>query len=109
MPASVTSAGTSSGGSGLPCAKALASSEVVNSGTLTGTAAHGVANGSLGRVSISNEVGGTITGATSGVYDDEGGIDLVNAGTIRGEGSYDGRSEERRVGKECVSTCRSRW
>src|SRR3546814_15961228 len=22
---------------------------------------------------------------------------------------YDGRSEERRVGKECVSTCRSRW
>src|SRR3546814_15559765 len=23
--------------------------------------------------------------------------------------SGDGRSEERRVGKECVSTCRSRW
>src|SRR3546814_12315780 len=23
--------------------------------------------------------------------------------------SFDGRSEERRVGKECVSTCRSRW
>src|SRR3546814_18962328 len=23
--------------------------------------------------------------------------------------SVDGRSEERRVGKECVSTCRSRW
>src|SRR3546814_2126925 len=22
---------------------------------------------------------------------------------------YDARSEERRVGKECVSTCRSRW
>src|SRR3546814_20863457 len=22
---------------------------------------------------------------------------------------YDSRSEERRVGKECVSTCRSRW
>src|SRR3546814_20616673 len=22
---------------------------------------------------------------------------------------YQGRSEERRVGKECVSTCRSRW
>src|SRR3546814_21055713 len=22
---------------------------------------------------------------------------------------YNGRSEERRVGKECVSTCRSRW
>src|SRR3546814_13151542 len=26
----------------------------------------------------------------------------------RGVGEY-GRSEERRVGKECVSTCRSRW
>src|SRR3546814_13736214 len=26
---------------------------------------------------------------------------------LRGEG--DARSEERRVGKECVSTCRSRW
>src|SRR3546814_18552212 len=24
-------------------------------------------------------------------------------------GSTDGRSEERRVGQECVSTCRSRW
>src|SRR3546814_19510992 len=23
--------------------------------------------------------------------------------------SFDARSEERRVGKECVSTCRSRW
>src|SRR3546814_359393 len=24
-------------------------------------------------------------------------------------GGHDNRSEERRVGKECVSTCRSRW
>src|SRR3546814_19057714 len=31
---------------------------------------------------------------------------LADAGTIRAE---DYRSEERRVGKECVSTCRSRW
>src|SRR3546814_4019128 len=28
--------------------------------------------------------------------------------TLDGEDIY-GRSEERRVGKECVSTCRSRW
>src|SRR3546814_8606699 len=28
---------------------------------------------------------------------------------IRKDGGPDGRSEERRVGKECVSTCRSRW
>src|SRR3546814_12113566 len=27
----------------------------------------------------------------------------------RGGAGRDGRSEERRVGKECVSTCRSRW
>src|SRR3546814_17564533 len=27
----------------------------------------------------------------------------------RGRGGRAGRSEERRVGKECVSTCRSRW
>src|SRR3546814_21082825 len=25
------------------------------------------------------------------------------------DGDVEGRSEERRVGKECVSTCRSRW
>src|SRR3546814_15854664 len=28
---------------------------------------------------------------------------------VVGVGSQEGRSEERRVGKECVSTCRSRW
>src|SRR3546814_5715184 len=27
----------------------------------------------------------------------------------KGETDVTGRSEERRVGKECVSTCRSRW
>src|SRR3546814_5243691 len=43
--ASVTNAGTISGGSGLTFANVLASSELVNSGTITGTAAHGVANG----------------------------------------------------------------
>src|SRR3546814_2703089 len=37
-----------------------------------------------------------------------GGGDLVKeAGLARGVDI--GRSEERRVGKECVSTCRSRW
>src|SRR3546814_19082326 len=28
---------------------------------------------------------------------------------VRGKGYNINRSEERRVGKECVSTCRSRW
>src|SRR3546814_12937811 len=31
--------------------------------------------------------------------------DLSSARTV----NFDDRSEERRVGKECVSTCRSRW
>src|SRR3546814_15816515 len=34
----------------------------------------------------------------------------VDGGPNWGGGAYDPeRSEERRVGKECVSTCRSRW
>ena len=33
----------------------------------------------------------------------------VSSATIRNEMSDLTRSEERRVGKECVSTCRSRW
>src|SRR3546814_15027023 len=39
-------------------------------------------------------------------------IDLIahlNAEVIVVTKNYLGRSEERRVGKECVSTCRSRW
>src|SRR3546814_6651972 len=38
----------------------------------------------------------------------EAGMDGVRA-TQFGERGRGGRSEERRVGKECVSTCRSRW
>src|SRR3546814_1082463 len=30
-------------------------------------------------------------------------------GVVSDDKTRDGRSEERRVGKECVSTCRSRW
>src|SRR3546814_12577672 len=36
------------------------------------------------------------------------GIDPVSAGDL-GLPEPEERSEERRVGKECVSTCRSRW
>src|SRR3546814_20232516 len=34
---------------------------------------------------------------------------IVLAAVGGGEASSPARSEERRVGKECVSTCRSRW
>src|SRR3546814_12441331 len=36
------------------------------------------------------------------------GLTCLNEGTVRDWVKH-GRSEERRVGKECVSTCRSRW
>src|SRR3546814_16992445 len=35
--------------------------------------------------------------------------ELATAMMLVVEGEAHGRSEERRVGKECVSTCRSRW
>src|SRR3546814_914874 len=38
-----------------------------------------------------------------------GAHNLMSAYCARSSGSRAGRSEERRVGKECVSTCRSRW
>src|SRR3546814_17274863 len=34
---------------------------------------------------------------------------LAELGIERAVGNVSSRSEERRVGKECVSTCRSRW
>src|SRR3546814_1164646 len=45
-------------------------------------------------------------------FEVEGALFLSDKGDVlaRAEGYYDQRrSEERRVGKECVSTCRSRW
>src|SRR3546814_12005280 len=35
--------------------------------------------------------------------------DLAIAAIVAGKADAAGRSEERRVGKECVSTCRYRW
>src|SRR3546814_10051106 len=35
--------------------------------------------------------------------------DVTYSGTVSAAMASAGRSEERRVGKECVSTCRSRW
>src|SRR3546814_8016931 len=36
-------------------------------------------------------------------------FDFPSAGVTMGMYNLDDSSEERRVGKECVSTCRSRW
>src|SRR3546814_16756503 len=38
-----------------------------------------------------------------------GPVELALGGSMAGFIKPDERSEERRVGKECVSTCRSRW
>src|SRR3546814_15578251 len=38
-----------------------------------------------------------------------GGLGEIRRYPINDDGSAGDRSEERRVGKECVSTCRSRW
>src|SRR3546814_2698346 len=40
---------------------------------------------------------------------DAGGISPAGVASLWSWRSVGGRSEERRVGKECVSTCRSRW
>src|SRR3546814_18799351 len=37
------------------------------------------------------------------------GIAIGRIGGQQGEAAHAARSEERRVGQECVSTCRSRW
>src|SRR3546814_9711128 len=53
-----------------------------------------------GQIHINDSVAGPIVYILSGKF---GGGDLEVAGVPKE------RSEERRVGKECVSTCRSRW
>src|SRR3546814_14784958 len=73
------------------CAKALAA---VNRDDLAGRIGAGV-----------NRLGGNWVGDDEGAGDGGPGIRII-------ELEYEviaGRSEERRVGKECVSTCRSRW
>src|SRR3546814_12727751 len=49
---------------------------------------------------MGHEVSGTIAALGDGLED---------SGLRVGQDIISGRSEERRVGKECVSTCRSRW
>src|SRR3546814_1366475 len=69
----------------------MASATLDNSGDIASDFGVGVLQGSLANVAVTYAQGGTITGATSGIYSNAGGtLAVVNAGTIRGEGSYDG-------------------
>src|SRR3546814_13449405 len=74
------------------------------------TAASNTASGvkNTGRLSgcFENERFG---GAGKGSADRTGWARQHGGCPARGQIGRNGRSEERRVGKECVSTCRSRW
>src|SRR3546814_13223939 len=57
---------------------------------------------------------GGVLGANRGAARAAGGVVAPDRDTVTAAGDVRGadgaaRSEERRVGKECVSTCRSRW
>lgn len=83
--------GTYQGGMGVSFASNLATATLTNSGTITSAFAEGVSQGSLGDLTITNEEDGVIEGGTSGIYGGaEGTMTIVNAGTIRGNGAYDG-------------------
>ena len=80
-------------GFGVSFAGDLVTASVVNSGTITSTFGRGVNHGSTGDLTITNEVGGRIEGATSGIFGGSalaGSLTVNNAGTIRGNGTYDG-------------------
>src|SRR3546814_19475148 len=53
--------------------------------------------------------GGCCSCATCHVHVEAGNTDAIPAMSEDENDLLDSRSEERRVGKECVSTCRSRW
>src|SRR3546814_13730175 len=58
--------------------------------------------------SLDGDLTGFQIGQDFAGFGEEGGTN-IRLGAFVGRSSTDGRSEERRVGKECVSTCRSRW
>src|SRR3546814_8922761 len=69
----------------------MATATLVNSGTISSDFAEGVSHGSLADLTVTNEEGGVITGATSGIYSGSSGtLTVDNAGIIRGNGAYDG-------------------
>src|SRR3546814_18383792 len=73
----------------------VCSSDLTNAGTIAAVAARVGCRGGAGRR------------VRAGRGRGRGGVGVVVARDGRRVGA--GRSEERRVGKECVSTCRSRW
>jgi fibronectin-binding autotransporter adhesin len=87
---SVTNSGSIAGTNAFGVAfDGLASATLTNSGTITGGGNDGVNVSYMagGHTMIDNQDGATITGAASGIRIDDGTAEIVNAGTIRGNGS----------------------
>ncbi len=85
------SLGQNGNGYGLGFGSDMSSATLDNSGTIASEQSVGVLHGSLADLTITNREDGVITGAKSGIYGSAGGTLAVNnAGTIRGEGTYDG-------------------
>src|SRR3546814_10017150 len=61
----------------------------------------------FGDARVQAGVGARVGLVDAGAEHGHGGAARGQRGLVRG--GVDARSEERRVGKECVSTCRSRW
>src|SRR3546814_14030913 len=94
----------------------VAPSVLTNDQTIAGGFLTGAAGGGL--VGVQQNGGGTFTIASTIIDNGADVIGFTKGGTgivrLSGANTYTGattlsRSEERRVGKECVSTCRSRW
>lgn len=86
----VNNSGQLQAGVGFMTAGFLPAATLNNSGTVIGLAGPGVFNLAGGIVTVNNGVGGSITGATSGIYGEEGAVIVTNDGLIRGNGNYDG-------------------
>lgn len=86
----VNNSGLLQGGIGFLTAGSLTAATLNNSGSVTGLAGPGFMNLAGGTVTVNNSAGGLITGATSGIYGEEGAVIVSNDGIIRGNGNYDG-------------------
>jgi fibronectin-binding autotransporter adhesin len=86
----LSNSGSISGGDAVAFYGALLSADVTNSGSINGTVNDGIANYSDGPLTIDNLAVGSITGTLKGIHAAEGAVIVTNAGTIRGNGTFDG-------------------